>query len=128
MNDKLINIEVDPPDAPIDGTPNEDRSPEEIEKWWGVPFIVTSTFDDQVDPDYETYVKEVSVWGEIKLKDRKTWETEREERRKDWYEAFPSGIRYWVMRLDGGAWDRPTEYQTFGTLDEAVAYAQGMLR
>lgn len=121
-----IQIEVDPSDAPVDGTPNEERSPEEIEKWWGVPFIVTSTFDDQVDSDYETYVEQVSVWGNTKIKDRKTWETEREERRKNWYGAFPSGTRYWVQCLDGGAWDRPTEYEVFGSLDEAMDYARAL--
>ena len=125
MNDKLINIEVDPPDAPIDGTPNEDRSPEEIAKWWGVPFIVTDTFEDIGDPDYETYVDRLSDWPSNKLTDRETWEAKRAEFRKQWYEWFPSGTRYWVKRLDG-CWDRPTEYKTFGTLDEAVEYARNM--
>lgn len=128
MNVKpTIHIELDPPDAPIDGISNEERSREEVEKWWGVPFIVTSTFDDQVDPDYETYVEQVSIWKNTKIKDRKTWETEREEHRKNWYGFFPSGTRYWVKCLDGGAWDRPTEYEAFGSLAEAVDYAKDLL-
>lgn len=126
MNEKEIPIEVDPPDAPIDGTPNEDRSPEEIDKWWGVPFIVTDTFEDIGDPDYETYVDRLSDWPNIKITDRETWEAKRAEFRKQWYEWFPSGTRYWIKCLNGGAWDRPTEYETFGTLDEAVEYARNM--
>jgi len=36
--------------APINGILNEKRSIKEIEKWWGIPFIVTDTVEDIGDP------------------------------------------------------------------------------
>jgi hypothetical protein len=33
---------------------------------------------------------------------------------------WPSGIRYDVYCLDGGAWDRPTAWDSFGTIEEAI--------
>ena len=71
----LINPEL-PPD--FYGTPNEERSPEEIEAWWGVPYIQTD------------------------------------------------GKSFNVRRLDGGAWDRPTNYGVFDTLDKATEVAEGL--
>jgi hypothetical protein len=38
-------------------------------------------------------------------------------------EAWPSGTRYDLRCLDGGAWDRPTCWGMFGSLEEAVAQA-----
>jgi hypothetical protein len=37
-----------------------------------------------------------------------------------WLNAWPSGIRYDVRCLDGGAWDRSTGWGMFATLDEAL--------
>lgn len=39
-------------------------------------------------------------------------------------EHFPSGCRYDVRCLDGGAWDRPTCWGMFGKLTEAIACAK----
>jgi len=50
-------------------------------------------------------VRKISIRGDIKLKDRKTRETERKERR--------------IVKTG-------TAYKTFGMLDEAVAYAWKM--
>jgi hypothetical protein len=41
-------------------------------------------------------------------------------------EAWPSGIRFDVYCLDGGAWDRPTARGWFGTLEEAIHCARGL--
>ena len=41
-----------------------------------------------------------------------------------WLEAWPSGTRYDVYCLDGGAWDRPTSWGKFATLEEAIQCAQ----
>jgi hypothetical protein len=38
-------------------------------------------------------------------------------------EAWPEGARYDVRCLDGGAWDRPTCWGMFATLEEALACA-----
>ena len=71
----LIDPEL-PPDFYC--TPNNERSPEEIEAWWCVPYIHTD--------------------GEL----------------------------FNVRRLDGGAWDRPTNHGVFDTLDEAIETAEGL--
>jgi hypothetical protein len=39
-------------------------------------------------------------------------------------EAWPGGLRYDTYCLDGGAWDRPTAWGKFGTLEEAIACAK----
>lgn len=40
------------------------------------------------------------------------------------HEAFESGTRYSVWRLDGGAWDRPTSYGHYGELTSALIKAK----
>lgn len=42
-----------------------------------------------------------------------------------WQAAWPSGTRYQVRCLDGGAWDRSTTWGAFRTAGEAFACAQG---
>ena len=42
-----------------------------------------------------------------------------------WLAAWPSGIRYDVRCLDGGAWDRSTGWGMFGTIEEAIRCARG---
>ena len=43
---------------------------------------------------------------------------------QEWLKSWPSGARYDVRCLDGGAWDRPTSWGMFGTLPEAIACAK----
>lgn len=42
----------------------------------------------------------------------------------EWKAAWPSGARYDVRCLDGGAWDRSTKWGCFRTVEEALACAQ----
>jgi len=37
---------------------------------------------------------------------------------------WPQGLRFDTYCLDGGAWDRPTGWGKFGTLEEAIACAK----
>ena len=37
-----------------------------------------------------------------------------------WLDAWPSGTRYDVRCLDGGAWDRSTNWGCFSSLEEAL--------
>jgi hypothetical protein len=39
-------------------------------------------------------------------------------------EHWPQGVRFDTYCLDGGAWDRPTAWGKFGTLEEAIACAK----
>ena len=43
---------------------------------------------------------------------------------KQWLEAWPSGIRYDVRCLDGGAWDRSTGWGLFATFEQAIRFLQ----
>jgi hypothetical protein len=74
----------------FDSTPNEERPEWQIEVLWNRPFIVTTPFFSN------------------------------EKYREDWYQHWPSGIRYDVRCLDGGAWDRSTCWGMYPTVEEAI--------
>jgi hypothetical protein len=122
-------IPINPPlPAAFDDTPNDERSPEEIARWWAQPYIVPDTFDDQGDNSYDEYVARMKSYGDEPGRSRAEWEADKATHRQNWFVWFPSGIRYEVRRLDGGAWDRATSHGIFSTLDEALACAQALRR
>jgi hypothetical protein len=112
----------------FDNTPNEDRSPAELAKWWDKPFIVSTTYEQNLgDKTHAEYVERLKEWNEkhgFEIKPRDQWEQERAEQKQKWFESFPSGTRYEVRCLDGGAWDRSTWRGTFAKLSEAVSFAK----
>ena len=73
----------------FDSTPNDERPKWQRDILWGRPYIEIIDFSG--NPKYE----------------------------KDWLEAWPDGKRFDVRCLDGGAWDRPTAWGMFKTLNEA---------
>lgn len=79
-------------------TPNEKRPPSHM-RWWDRPYIETSSWDQ--------------------MRTERSTDADRAK----WYEAWPSGTRYDVRCLDGGAWDRPTCWGMFATKDDALACA-----
>lgn len=117
-----INPEL-PPDFFC--TPNEERSQKEIVTWWRVPFILIEEYS-QADENYEAHAKRAKKSGFDPL-DRENWETMTRQARENWFSKYPTGKRYNVRCLDGGAWDRPTNYGVFDTLDEAIEVAEGLL-
>jgi hypothetical protein len=96
----------------FDCTANEDR-PATQKKWWYLPYIVTETVE-QLDKWYANRKDEYAE-GQ-----RKMWA---ESGRQEWMKAWPSGSRYEVRCLDGGAWDRSTSWGMFGSVDEALQCA-----
>lgn len=82
----------------FDDTPNGAR-PASHARWWYRPFILTCTWEQMA------------------------WPTATEADRAKWHEAWPSGTRYDVRCLDGGAWDRSTCWGMFAMLEEALACA-----
>lgn len=122
-------IPIDPKlRANFDNTPNEDRSAAEVAKWWNKPFIVSTTWEQQQgDKTHADYVARVKPWNDkhnFPTTPREEWEQQRAEQKKNWFEAYPSGTRYEVRCLDGGAWDRSTWRGTFAKLSEAVSFAK----
>lgn len=98
----------------FDNTPNEERSPAHM-RWWGIPYIRTQSVES-LDAHY------AAATGVHADTARGHWAT---TGRSQWLEAWPSGTRYEVRCLDGGAWDRSTSWGMFGSLDEAVRCAKG---
>src|SRR5262245_42327087 len=99
--ERISGVFVDPelPDK-FGDTPNEARPPSHT-KWWDRPYIETFTWE------------------------KMAWPTATEQDRATWFQSWPSGTRYDVCCLDGGAWDRPTSWGSFATLEEAIACASG---
>jgi hypothetical protein len=94
----------------FDNTANEER-PASHGKFVGLPYIETISDVDN-DPANDT--------DEYADKRRANWA---ESGRDAWFKAWPSGIRYDVRCLDGGAWDRPTYWGGFATLEQALECA-----
>lgn len=117
----IQGIEINPSLRPdFWGCPHEDRPDEEIEQWWDVPFIRVDAWEDvRPDASYDDYCARIPERDRL-TESCEAWEAEMERRRAYWFKNFPEGRRYWVMRLDGGSWDRPSEYDVCSTLDDAV--------
>lgn len=94
-------------------TRNEDR-PASHQRWWHRAYIETCTWEQMragaPGPQNATD-EERAAWFE-------DW-------RQRWFQSWPTGTRYDVRCLDGGAWDRPTCWGMFKTLDDALAFVAG---
>lgn len=101
------------PKLPVnfDCTANDMR-PLSHQKFIGVRYITTYS---EADFDPATHTDDYAD------KRRAMWA---ESGRDKWFKAWPNGIRYDVYCLDGGAWDRPTSWGCFATLDEALNCAK----
>lgn len=103
----------------FDMTPNDERDDLEILDWWGKPFIRTNEW---VADTWADYCERTAT-----LSNRQTeaeFLAQQEKSRLQWYAAWPTGIRYDVRVLDGGAWDRSTGKAMVGSLAEALAIAK----
>ena len=117
-------------------TAHEDREKVELEEWWERPFIVTQGYDEESYEDYYSRMKLyyddlIAHYGEEKTTYKVDTENEFnarvEKQMKSWFDAWPSGIRYDVYILDGGAWDRPTSKAKVDSLEEALEIAKDLL-
>lgn len=97
-------------------TPNDQRSKAEIQEWWDVPYITTETAED-----VEAHTRENEERLKVQAPELVSPDVEAlvEQRRASFLASWPSGTRYTVDCLDGGAWDRPTWWGDFGSLEEA---------
>lgn len=112
-SNQVDGILIDPKLPPrFDCTANEAR-PASHQKWWGRPYIETMTVED-----WDRYYAERS--DEWAGQGREHWKNDRPK----WLAAWPGGTRYDVRCLDGGAWDRPTCWGMFATLQEAIECAK----
>ncbi|MGO9613980.1 MAG: hypothetical protein ACLPX5_13240 [Dissulfurispiraceae bacterium] len=98
MSEEYKEIPINPKlPKNFDRKRNEAR-PQSHQQWWYRPYIVTCTLED---------------FGVVD-----------EKQEKSWLAKFPTGTRYEVRCLDGGAWDRSTHYGFYATLQEAKKVAK----
>lgn len=118
---EVDGIPIDP-ELPenFDITPNYDRPPSH-NLWWRRPYIETDRYEPE---SYEDYQERLSRMGMEADYSREDWEATQLEYTKQWQEAWPGGVRYNLRCLDGGAWDRPTNYGFFPSLEKAIAAAK----
>lgn len=115
----LINPKL--PDHFFD-KPNDERSKKELAKFWQVPFIMTDKFWSETWTEYQERMK--GPKNQYTSKTETEFNEWKQKKKEAWFKEFPSGTAYTVFCLDGGAWDRPTELGSFGTLEEAVECAK----
>ncbi len=111
----------------FDSTPNDDRDTQEVDDWWGRPFIRSTSWADRADA-YCDYIERVSPPGLVDFTPmtREEFDADQEARRIKWFESWPTGVRYDVRCLDGGAWDRSTSLAMVGSLEDALDIARSM--
>lgn len=116
---------IDPELPPgFDDTPNDQR-PDSHQVWWHRPYIVT----DRLEPEtFGQYQERLAALGYEPDYTPEQWRELQQQRRADWLAAWPSGVRYCVRCLDGGAWDRSTNYGMFASLSDAVSRALDLSR
>jgi hypothetical protein len=103
----------------FDQTPNDEREPLETEHWWGLPFIQTSTWADMEKHSRDVQGRHREEQNQF-VKSDEQLEAEIADHKAKWFAAWPTGTRYDVRCLDGGAWDRSTGWGMVGSLEAAI--------
>ena len=102
----------------FDSTPNSDRESLETEHWYGRAYIVT---DELRLETYQEFVHRVSEPDpKYPLESESEFNERNRQSKASWLEAWPTGVRYEVRCLTGGAWDRSSSQGMFASLDEAI--------
>jgi len=130
VNQKIIveGIPVNPLQREyFDMTDNEEREELEVSHWWGKPYIVSDFIDQESYIEHYYRLKNDSKWTDEKIGTKEDYELKQSEDAKRWFESYPTGHRYIVRCLDGGAWDRSTRKGDFSSFDEALNYAKTLL-
>ncbi|WP_370602028.1 hypothetical protein [Pseudomonas nitroreducens] len=107
----------------FDQTPNDKRELLELEHWWDLPFIETETWEDR-ESHFREHQARLRAEGFDGALTTDQVEAEVPVRQADWFKAWPSGTRYEVRCLDGGAWDRSTSWGMVASLEEAVGMCE----
>ena len=103
----------------FDHTDNDERDPLETSDWWGRPFIRTENWEDSAE-SWEAHTERLKQSPGMDIPEKQAYEMQQAASKQSWLETFPSGIRYEVRCLDGGAWDRSTNWGMVGSLEEAL--------
>lgn len=111
----------------FDSTPNDDRQALEIEDWWNKPYIVTRDWNDMCDT-WEAYQERVAGLKLSQPETKAEFIARVRKNEDQWYSAWPTGTRYNVRCLNGGAWDRSTSLAMVGTQEEAIQIAKAYMQ
>ena len=107
-------------------TPHEQRD-DEMNWWWGKPYIIISELSLESWEEFYYRLKDDASMKEYLLKyNKETWNKQLEEDRKSWFKKYPTGFKYTVRCLDGGAWDRSTKYGDYASFEEAMDAAKNI--
>jgi len=95
-------------------TPNDHRDALELADWWGLPYIESRTWQETesrlraghqaLDPGLSEEDAEARI----------------EADRTAFFAFNPEGTKFTVLCLDGGAWDRPSKWGVYPTLEDAI--------
>lgn len=107
----------------FDQTPKAARDLLEIVEWWDEPYVKTCSWDD-CDESWESYIERAKSWSSGEPESHDEFLERMRSRKENWFKAWPSGTRYEVRCLNGGAWDRSTGLAMVATLEEAIAVAK----
>lgn len=106
----------------FDSTPNDDRELLEIEDWWGKPYVTTQEWN--ADHEHWQYHCDRCAEASLDTGTEEDFKFRIKQQKALWYASWPSGVKFTLRCLDGGAWDRSTVWGTFATLEEAVDFAK----
>ncbi len=127
QNQLLVEgIPVNPTLRPgFECTDNDYREELEISDWWGRPFIRVYSWVDMAS-SYSDYLDRVGDLENFEPVTQQQYEQEQSNSRSAWFKSWPSGLRYDVRCLDGGAWDRSTNIAQVGELQDALNIAKSL--
>lgn len=109
----------------FDITPHDERD-EEMNFWWYKPYILIEELQQESWEEHYYRLKNECDWDDEKIGTKEDYEKELAERKKSWFETWHTGFRYEVRCLDGGAWDRSTNYGMYATFEEAIELAKSL--
>lgn len=99
------------------------RDHDEFIEWSDKPFILKTTWDEE-----KTRIEEFDAFWE-KEDPNHGFKRDWDKQKRDWFREYPSGTMYQVRCLDGGAWDRSSNWGTTDNIEDAVDIAKnGPLR
>ncbi|ELV8578697.1 hypothetical protein QNF13_004051 [Vibrio vulnificus] len=102
----------------FDCTPNDEREFLENEHWYGRAYIVTDEFKSET---YQEFANRVAKYDpKYQLESESEFNERNQQSKTAWLKAWPTGVRYEIRCLTGGAWDRSSSQGMFASLDEAV--------
>lgn len=103
----------------FDDTANDARDSLEVSDWWDRPFIVTESWEDN-EESWDDFVERLKQFPGTNPGDKNDFEKSQAESKQSWFDTFPTGVRYEVRCLNGGAWDRSTLWGMVGSLEKAM--------